>query len=48
MHKLRRRKEFGVLMALAASDPEAQRRVQSFEAALRELGWNPGQNVRID
>jgi len=29
----------GVLMALAANDPEAQLRVSALESGLRELGW---------
>lgn len=43
-----RMRRIGVLMAFAASDPEAQLRVKAFEAGLRELGWAPGRNLTID
>jgi ABC-type uncharacterized transport system substrate-binding protein len=38
----------GVMIASAQSDPEAQLRVRSFEAGLRELGWVEGRNLRLD
>ena len=38
----------GVLMALAADDPESQRRMTAFVQGLQELGWTDGRNVRID
>jgi putative ABC transport system substrate-binding protein len=38
----------GVLLAMAPSDPEAQLRVKAFEAALRELGWTEGRNLRLE
>jgi hypothetical protein len=39
---------FGVLMSLAADDPEAPARVGAFSQGLDELGWTIGRNVRID
>jgi putative ABC transport system substrate-binding protein len=41
-------RRIGVLMGLAASDPEAQLRVNAFEAGLRDLGWTKGRNLRIE
>ena len=38
----------GVLMNLAADDPEAQRRMTAFVQGLQQLGWTDGRNVRID
>ena len=38
----------GVLMALAANDPEAQLRVSALESGLRELGWVQGRNIHLD
>jgi putative tryptophan/tyrosine transport system substrate-binding protein len=38
----------GVLIPLAADDPESQRRVTAFVQGLQELGWTDGRNVRID
>jgi putative ABC transport system substrate-binding protein len=38
----------GVLLAMAPSDPEAQLRVKTFEAGLRELGWTEGRNLRLE
>jgi len=38
----------GVLMGLAAADPEAVQRAQAFEATGRELGWIAGRNIRLD
>ena len=38
----------GVLMALAADDPESSRRLTAFVQGLQELGWSEGRNVRID
>jgi putative tryptophan/tyrosine transport system substrate-binding protein len=38
----------GVLMAIAAGDPEARLRVAAFEQGLRDLGWLDGRNIRID
>jgi putative ABC transport system substrate-binding protein len=41
-------RRIGVLMGLAAGDPEAQSRVVAFENGLRELGWVKGRNLSIE
>ena len=38
----------GVLMNLAADDPEGKPRVAAFLQGLQELGWTDGRNMRID
>jgi ABC-type uncharacterized transport system substrate-binding protein len=38
----------GVLMTLAADDPEGLARVTAFAQGLQELGWRDGRDVRID
>src|SRR5215467_13534348 len=38
----------GVLMHLAADDPEGQRRVAVFLQGLQEVGWAVGRNIDID
>jgi putative tryptophan/tyrosine transport system substrate-binding protein len=43
-----RPRSVGVLFAMAPSDPEAQVRVKAFEAALQDLGWAEGKNVRLE
>jgi putative ABC transport system substrate-binding protein len=43
-----RTRRVGVLMNLAADDPEGQARVASFQQELRQLGWTEGHHVRID
>ena len=43
--KMRR---IGVLMHLAADDPEGQSRVAAFLQGLQEAGWAVGRNVNID
>ena len=43
-----RMRRIGVLMNLAADDPEAQARIAAFRQALQQLGWTDGRNVRID
>src|SRR5256885_12217789 len=43
--KLRR---IGILMNLAADDPEGQARVAAFLQGLQEAGWAVGRNVQID
>ena len=43
-----RPRSIGVLFAMAPSDPEAQIRVKAFEAALQDLGWMEGKNVRLE
>jgi len=43
-----RMRRIGVLMNLAADDPEAPARVAAFAQGLGELGWTVGRNVMID
>jgi putative tryptophan/tyrosine transport system substrate-binding protein len=43
-----RMRRIGVLMNLAADDPEAPARVAAFAQGLQESGWTMGRNVRID
>src|SRR5215211_5646940 len=43
-----RMRRIGVLMPIAADDPQAQRRLTAFVQGLQELGWTDGRNVRID
>ena len=43
-----RMRRIGVLLALAASDPEGQARIASFKRELAKLGWTEGRNIRID
>jgi putative tryptophan/tyrosine transport system substrate-binding protein len=43
-----RMRRIGVLMALAADDPEGQTRIKVFEQGLNELGWFVDRNLRID
>jgi len=40
-----RMRRIGVLMTLAADDPEGQ---EAFVQGLQELGWTDGRNVQID
>jgi putative ABC transport system substrate-binding protein len=42
------RRRIGVLMSLAADDPESQLRVAAFSQGLGELGWTIGRNVNVD
>jgi ABC-type uncharacterized transport system substrate-binding protein len=41
-------RRIGVLMNLAADDPEAPVRIAAFLQGLQQLGWTDGRNVRID
>src|SRR5712692_5106038 len=41
-------RRIGVLMNVAADDPEGQAGVAAFQQALQQLGWSDGRNVRID
>jgi len=41
-------KRIGVLMPLAADDPEGQARLTAFVQGLQQLGWTDGRNVQID
>ena len=43
-----RMRRIGVLMQLAADDPEGQRRIAAFLQGLQQLGWTVGRNVRIE
>jgi hypothetical protein len=43
-----RMRQIGVLMSLAADDPEGQARRAAFLQGLQELGWSEGRNFRID
>jgi putative ABC transport system substrate-binding protein len=43
-----RMRRIGVLLGLAANDPEAQAYVASLQQGLQEAGWTVGRNVRID
>src|SRR5262245_13087463 len=46
--KPERMRRIGVLINLAADDPESSARYAAFLQALGELGWTVGRNVRID
>ena len=41
-------RRIGVLMHLAADDPEGQARHATFVQGLQQSGWSAGRNVRID
>jgi putative ABC transport system substrate-binding protein len=41
-------RRIGVLMAIAADDPEGQARLAAFAQGLQQLGWTIGQNARVD
>jgi len=43
-----RMRRIGVLMYLAADDPDSPARVAAFAQGLQELGWIDGRNIRID
>src|SRR5713226_8599299 len=43
-----RMRRVGVLMPLAADDPESKARLTAFVEGLQQLGWRDGHNVRID
>src|SRR5262249_12981292 len=38
----------GVLMSMAADDPEGQPRITALAQGMRELGWAVGGNLQID
>jgi len=41
-------RRIGVLVSLAADDPESQARLTAFAQGLQELGWSVGRNLRVD
>ena len=41
-------RRIGVLMSLAADDPQMQRQIDAFRGGLREFGWIEGHNIHID
>jgi putative ABC transport system substrate-binding protein len=41
-------RRIGVLHAVAADDPQAQRRMTALVQSLQQLGWTDGRNVRIE
>ena len=41
-------RRIGVLLPLAAGDPQSPVRIAAFLQGLRELGWSDGRNVQID
>jgi putative ABC transport system substrate-binding protein len=41
-------RRIGVLMPLAADDPEGQARIGAFLQGLQQLGWTIGRNLRVD
>src|SRR5436190_22366405 len=43
-----RMRRIGVLMNLAADDPEAQARMMAFAQELAQLGWIARRNIKID
>jgi len=46
--KLEPTRRVGLLMNLAADDPESRRRVTAFVQTLQELGWTDGRNLHIE
>ena len=43
-----RLRHVGVLMTLAADDPQGQQRLSGFVEGLHKLGWTDGRNLRIE
>ena len=43
-----RMRRIGVLVPLAADDPDMQKRVSAFQQGLQLLGWTDGRNVKIE
>jgi putative ABC transport system substrate-binding protein len=46
--QLERIRRIGVLVPLAADDPEMQTRLSAFRQELQQLGWTDGRNVKIE
>jgi putative ABC transport system substrate-binding protein len=46
--QLDRIRRIGVLVPLAADDPEMQTRLSAFRQELQQLGWTDGRNVKIE
>src|SRR5437899_1546560 len=43
-----RMRGIGVLLSLAADDPESPARITAFREGLQQSGWTDGRNARID
>ena len=43
-----RMRRIGVLMTVAADDPEGHARLTAFVQGLQQLGWTVGRNMQID
>jgi putative ABC transport system substrate-binding protein len=43
-----RMRRIGMLMTLAADDPQGQARLAGFQQSLQQLGWSDGRNVQIE
>jgi putative ABC transport system substrate-binding protein len=41
-------RRIGVLISVAADDPEGQARISAFQQGLQQLGWTDGHNVHIE
>jgi ABC-type uncharacterized transport system substrate-binding protein len=41
-------RKLGVLMIVGENDPDSKRRITAFQQGLRDLGWQDGQNIRIE
>jgi hypothetical protein len=46
--QVERIRRVGVLLSIAETDPDAQRRIQVFQQGLEELGWTEGRNIRVE
>ena len=41
-------RRIGVLVNVAADDPEAQTSIAAFKQAMQQLGWSEGRNLQIE
>ena len=41
-------RRIGVIVNVAADDPEAQTSIAAFKQAMQQLGWSEGRNLQID